>query len=183
MEHFSQYRSSLKTVNYFVMSNSALSDEKKAEFSNVLDEVSDSVMNTLRDNNHETNDLDAILHRVYNFIGENDPLFSKGLREKVYRFMNDFHESVENLYAIHTHRTPISLKAYCLIFIYIFPVIYAPVIIQNIGGFTPPWVAYAIVLLTQYILISLYNIQDKLEYPFDDDGLDDIKLENFRFYR
>lgn len=166
-----------------MMSNSALPDEKKLEFSTILVDVSDQVMNHLRDNNHETNNLDAILNRVYEFISENDPLFSKGLREKVYRFMNDFHESVENLYAIHTHRTPISLKAYCLIFIYIFPVIYAPVIIQNIGIFTPQWVAYSIILITQYILITLYNIQDKLEYPFDDDGLDDIKLENFRFYR
>jgi len=29
-------------------------------------------------------------------------------------------------------------------------------------------------------LISLYNIQDDMEYPFDRQGLDDIKLEEFR---
>ena len=97
--------------------------------------------------------------------------------------MNDLHESIENLHAIHTHRTPISLKAYCKIFIYIFPLIYTPTIINNIGSETAHWFTYFIVLITEFILISLYNIQDKLEYPFDDDGLDDIQLDNFRFHR
>jgi len=32
-------------------------------------------------------------------------------------------------------------------------------------------------------LISLYNIQDQMEYPFDNDGLDDIKLDNFKLDR
>ena len=97
--------------------------------------------------------------------------------------MNAVHESVENLLAIHTHRTPISLKAYCEIFIYFFPLIYAPIIINNIGTSSPQWFTYFIVIVTEFILISLFNIQDKLEYPFDNDGLDDIQLENFKLNR
>jgi hypothetical protein len=42
---------------------------------------------------------------------------------------------------------------------------------------------YFIVVLTQFILITLYNIQDQLEYPFDNRGLDDIKLDVFRINR
>ena len=68
-------------------------------------------------------------------------------------------------------------------FIYIFPAIYAPSIIHDIGLETPRLVAYFIVVLTEFVLISLYNIQNQLEYPFDDQGLDDIKLENFRIER
>jgi hypothetical protein len=37
--------------------------------------------------------------------------------------------------------------------------------------------------VSQFILISLYNIQNQLEYPFDDEGMDDIKLDNFRIDR
>jgi hypothetical protein len=37
--------------------------------------------------------------------------------------------------------------------------------------------------LSQFILISLYNIQDHMEYPFDDEGLDDINLQNFKINR
>ena len=82
--------------------------------------------------------------------------------------------------AIHTHRTPISLKAYCKVFIYIFPLIYTPTIINKIGLENPVWLTYFVVLLSEFILISLYNIQDDMEYPFDRQGLDDIKLEEFR---
>jgi hypothetical protein len=32
-----------------------------------------------------------------------------------------------------------------------------------------------------FILISLYNVQDAMEDPFDQVGLDDIKLEEFHF--
>ncbi len=137
----------------------------------------------LKNDDYNTKDLDKIINKVYTFFNEKDEFISEKLRDKVFRFMNDLHESIENLHAIHTHRTPISLKAYCKIFIYIFPLIYAPTIINNIGPETPEWFTYFIVLVTEFILISLYNIQDKLEYPFDDDGLDDIQLDNFRFDR
>ena len=82
--------------------------------------------------------------------------------------------------AIHTHRTPISLKAYCKIFIYIFPLIYTPTIINKIGLENPEWLTYFVVILSEFILISLYNIQDDMEYPFDQQGLDDIRLDDFR---
>ena len=48
--------------------------------------------------------------------------------------MNDLQEGFENVHAINIHRTPIALKAYCLVFIYIFPFIYAPTNIYNIGA-------------------------------------------------
>ena len=37
--------------------------------------------------------------------------------------------------------------------------------------------------LFEFILISLYNIQDQMEHPFDKDGLDDIKLDHFNINR
>ena len=97
--------------------------------------------------------------------------------------MNDMHEGFENVFAINIHRTPRSLKAYCLIFIYIFPLIYAPTIIYNIGAIHSDFVVYCIVVVTEFILIALYNIQDHMEYPIDDNGVDDINLENFQLHR
>ena len=58
--------------------------------------------------------------------------------------------------------------------------IYTPTIINKIGLENPAWLTYFVVLLSEFILISLYNIQDDMEYPFDRQGLDDIKLEEFR---
>ena len=117
------------------------------------------------------------------FIINKDDIISKGLREKVFRFMKDLHEAIENLQAINTHRSPISLKAYCKVFIYIFPLIYVPTIINNIGLDSPHWVTYFLVILTGFILITLYNTLDQLEYPFDAVGLDDVKLDRFKIDR
>jgi predicted membrane chloride channel (bestrophin family) len=140
-------------------------------------------MDHLRNYDHNTEDLDAVTNKVYLFIMQNKDVLSKSVKDKVTRFMFDMHESIENLLAIHTHRTPISLKAYCLIFIYIFPLIYTPTIINKVGLGTTIWITYFVVILSQFILISLYNIQDHMEYPFDEEGLDDINLKNFKINR
>ena len=183
LEHLSQFRSSLKTVHYFVLSDPKLSEENKIQASNILLEISKDVMGHLKNSIYTTKDLDDVIDKIYNFIDEKHEVFSGKVRDRVFKFMNDVHESVENLHAIHTHRTPISLKAYCKIFIYMFPFIYAPTIISNIGFETPQWFTYFIVMVTEFILISLYNIQDQLEFPFDDVGLDDIQLDSFKFDR
>lgn len=183
LEHLSQFRSSVKTVHYFFLNATNLSDEKHSEIDSILEEISNKTMSHLRNNDHNTENLDAVINKVYVFIMENRDDLPKSVKDKVIRFMYDMHESIENLLAIHTHRTPISLKAYCLIFIYIFPLIYTPTIINKVGLGTTIWITYFVVILSQFILISLYNIQDHMEYPFDEEGLDDINLNNFEIRR
>ena len=183
LQHLSKFRSALKTVHYFVMSNQELSVESKKEMTDILLNISEQTMDQLKNNGDNTKDLDEIIDKVLTFIVANDETVSKNLKDRTFRFMKDLHESIENLHAINTHRTPISLKAYCLVFIYIFPLIYAPTIIFDVGLENNQGITYFIVLLTEFILISLYNIQDQLEYPFDDIGLDDINLETFKLNR
>lgn len=183
LEHLSQFRGAIKTINYFFLSTTSLNDEKKEEISNILIEISEGLISHLRNNNYDTEKLDVSVHKVYLFIIDNNEVLPKSLKDKVIRFMNDLHEAIENLQAIHAHRTPISLKAYCLIFIYIFPLIYTPTIINKMGTNTTIWITYFVVILSEFILISLYNIQDDMEYPFDEVGLDDIKLNTFKIDR
>jgi len=183
LEHLSEFRSALKTLHYFFMSNDKLSEEELNEIDNILLEINTTALTHLRNNNLDVKNLDEIIHKVYQFTLEKNSSISRSLRDKVFRFMMDLHESIENVHAIHSHRTPISLKAYCEVFIYIFPFIYTPTIIFSISVNNSQWVTYFIVLLTQFILISLYNIQNQLEYPFDDVGLDDIKLDGFKIIR
>lgn len=183
LEHLSQFRSSLKTLYSLVKENSTLTEEDKNEIATIFLQISDEVIKHLRKSNYNTKNLDEVLNKVDNYINTKSDLINNRFRIKIFRFMNDLHESVDNLHAIHVHRTPISLKAYCKIFIYIFPLIYAPIIIDNVGFEKSQWIVYFVVLVTEYILISLYNIQDQLEYPFDDNGLDDIKLDIFRLNR
>ena len=182
LEHLSRFRASLLTVkNYF--HNSKMPDELKEDSSQVLQELNDALFGHLNTKNEDTSGYDIKLKAAFDFITINKESISNGTREKIYRFFRDVMDSADNLIAIHSHRTPVSLKAYCLIFIYIFPAVYTPTIINKIGLENPSWLTFFIVVLSEFILISLYNIQDQMEHPFDDEGLDDIKFKIFRINR
>ena len=183
LEHLSEFRSTLKTVKYFFMINPELSDEEKEEVNSILIDINSQVLDHLSSNNKSMTTLDEIIDNVYGFVTRRHDRIPQRIRDRVFRFMKNLHESIENVHAIHIHRTPISLKAYCKIFIYIFPLIYTPTIINKIGFENPEWLTYFVVILSEFILISLYNIQDDMEYPFDDQGLDDIKLDEFKLER
>ncbi len=183
LEHLSRFRSALKTLNYYFMNASKLTENDKQEISNILLEISDDLMSHLGNDDYNTKDLDGSVQKVFDFIIINDKLISARYKVKIYRFLFDLHESIENLQAIHIHRTLISLKAYCEYSIYIFPLIYTPTIIYHVGNETSIWIPCITVLFTEFILISLYNIQDHMEYPFDKVGLDDIKLNTFKLDR
>jgi hypothetical protein len=146
-------------------------------------EISKELTVHLGKSDYDTKDIDDRVQKVFNFITDKDEIIPARYKVKIIRFMNDLHESIENLHAIHVHRTIISLKAYCLYSIYIFPFIYVPTLIHHVGMDASKWVAFFTVLFTEFILISLYNIQDQMEYPFDKVGMDDIKLDTFKMDR
>ena len=72
---------------------------------------------------------------------------------------------------------------------------YAPTLIYNIGNaslgyeigstfggseyFNTTFIVYALNIIISFILISLFNVQEQIENPFDQDGMDDIQLENY----
>ena len=101
---------------------------------------------------------------------------------KIQGFMRDVLQSIENTAAIKEHRTPTSIRAYCLIFIYLYPIIYIPSIYFRLlegGSKSDSWILYSLGLISSFILISLFNVQEQLENPFDQNGVDDVKLEMF----
>jgi len=179
----SEFRGTIKTLDYFFTSNEKLTEEEKVEAHTLLVTISDNLMKQLKANSTETAELDGNIDQLFDFTQNHKEAISGKKTEKIFKYMKDLHETIENVHAINIHRTPISLKAYCLIFIYIFPLIYAPAIINRIGSDHNIWISYFVVIFSQFILVSLYNIQNQLEYPFDDKGLDDIKLNNFKINR
>ena len=74
------------------------------------------------------------------------------------------------------YRTPITLRAYSKIFIYFFPILYAPYCASTFNDYSHG-IAYVIAVLYSVILVSLDNLQEHLENPFDQIGEDDINFE------
>jgi hypothetical protein len=182
LEHLSQYRSAMKTLYYFI-TTSTLIENEEASLKLLLENIENKTLLHLKSHQGDIKKLDDEVDKVFDFIHSRRETIPKGLKDKLFKYLCDLHEAIDNLNGIHVHRTPISLKAYCKVFIYIFPLIYSPTIIYNIGIEYNRLAVYFVVVLTEFILISLYNIQDDLEYPFDDKGLDDIKLDHYKVLR
>jgi hypothetical protein len=82
----------------------------------------------------------------------------------------------DNMKVVHNYRTPITLRAYSKVFIYIFPIIYGPYFASTFHDFSAQ-LEYVMPVLYSFILVSLDNIQDHLENPFDSVGEDDIIID------
>jgi hypothetical protein len=88
----------------------------------------------------------------------------------------------DNLKVIHNYRTPITLRMYSKVFIYVFPILYGPYFASMAKEFSLS-LEYVMPVLYSFILVSLDNIQDHLENPFDDVGEDDIKIDAEETFR
>ena len=86
-------------------------------------------------------------------------------------------ESVKHIYQ---YRTPRTLKAYSRVFIYVLPILYGPYFAAISGEFAPG-LAYVMPVLFTVVLVSLQNIQEHLENPFDQVGEDDVVINAEKF--
>ena len=93
------------------------------------------------------------------------------------KMMGDF----EHLKHIHQYRTPLTLRAYSKVFITLLPVIYAPYFAEVSQNDATPTISFILAGLFSLILVSLDNIQEHLESPFDNIGEDDIKINDVKF--
>ncbi len=145
-----------------------------------LNSVSRIFMDALRGDRYDQQAVREQLNKVFEFVNENRDAISNGVCMKIIRFIKDVDESIENTVGLEMHGTPISLRAYCLVFIYVFPIVFIPTLVNDLAA-SSPLVVYCLAMIHGFILISLYNVQDAMEDPFDQVGLDDIKLEEFHF--
>lgn len=96
---------------------------------------------------------------------------------RVSQYVSKMIIAFDNLKIIQVYRTPITLRAYSKVFIYIFPIIYGPYFASTFKDYSFYMLGYVMPILYSFILVSLDNIQDHLENPFDDVGEDDIRIE------
>ena len=105
--------------------------------------------------NEGIEDVRQAIRDVYAVSAPREGAVSSSASLKLGRFIQDIQESIECLNGIKIHGTPISLRAYLLLSLYILPFIFTPNLV--------------------------YNLQELLENPFDQMELDDIKLNEFEF--
>ena len=88
----------------------------------------------------------------------------------------------ERMRNIYLYRTPTALRTYSQIFLNIFPVLFAPYF-AYLSTENPPSSGFIVAALYGLILVSLENIQEDLENPYDGLGTDDLNLNVAKQYR
>jgi predicted membrane chloride channel (bestrophin family) len=124
---------------------------------------------------------------IFKNIIEFKNLFNEREKDSIISVKNEMFLSMEKLNGLKLHNTPISLRKYCLIFIYISPFLFNTKLISEnqfnifIGIDIPVSVLFS--MLISFILMALYNIQDYIENPFDQKGLDDLKINELKIQK
>lgn len=88
--------------------------------------------------------------------------------------------SFESMKHIYQYRTPRTLRAFSSFFIIVLPIVYGPYFAYKAEAMS--WgLEYVTPILLTMILVSLENIQEHLENPFDQVGEDDITFNVEKF--
>ena len=141
---------------------------------------------TMRDmfTRHHRNEWEKYEHDVYRLFSELSKFTMELPRygvqgsemSRISQYVSKMIIAFDNLKVIHAYRTPITLRAYSKVFIYIFPIIYGPYFAATAHDYAHS-LEYVMPVLYSFILVSLDNIQDHLEHPFDEVGEDDVRID------
>jgi len=105
---------------------------------------------------------------------------SSGECSRTNQYLQKMMVSFESIKHIYQYRTPRTLRAFSSLFIKVIPIIYGPYFAFKAE--TMSWgLEFVIPVVLTMILVSLENIQEHLENPFDQIGEDDIKFNVEKF--
>ncbi len=96
------------------------------------------------------------------------------------QFLSKMIVAFEDVKHIYQYRTPRTLSAFSDFFVTILPVLYGPYFAAVSADYSPSLV-YVLPVIFTMILVSLDNIQEHLENPFDQIGEDDISINAEKF--
>ncbi len=136
----------------------------------------------IKENNEEVFDqIRSKRKDVLFIIDSHKKLFNEREKDSLIRIKNELFLSSEKIRGIKIHGTPISLKKYCLIFIYFSPFLYNSQSFVNSNNLSlENLLPLLFVMVVSFVLMALYNIQDYIENPFDQKGLDDLKINKLK---
>jgi hypothetical protein len=91
------------------------------------------------------------------------------------QYLSKMFLAFEDVKHIYQYRTPRTLRTFSAIFISLLPILYGPYFAFVAAEYSQ-YLTYVMPALFSLILVSLSNIQDHLENPFDGIGEDDISV-------
>jgi hypothetical protein len=180
LEAFSKFKAGLMALYYSIQSAEDLQAEKKTNGTSLLKASSDQLALQLETKQSAYEFMQHKLNDIFTFMQTNRDELSKRSIVKMIRYLASVQESSVFLISLTTHRTMAGLRFYTLFFVLIFPLVQVPILLQRLDGVVPHWMIYIFVGITTLILVSLHNFQKMIEYPFDQRGMDNIRIGEFK---
>lgn len=180
IQYLSLFKASLQSV-FYSLQISKLDIGKKKQFRMIAENLSASLLKYLTEKSKDSTHVQEASHSIFTFIQANKESVKRTFAVKVFLFLFRMNESIEFLLATHRHRTPWGPRAVVLFTIYFFVISYPATVLYDAGIGSAFWYVTAMTASKGLILISFFNVQHLLENPFDQNGPDDIRLDDFRF--
>ena len=181
IQEFSIFRNKIIDLsNIFYSVNETKKEDYKKLFSSLLvlqNLFIDYLKNPLSENDYK--DVRLKRKEVFLILDSYKNFYNEREKDSLIRVKNELFQSAEKLRGIKIHATPISLRKYCLVFIYLSPFLFNTQLIvekTSFGFGLESIISLSISVVVSFILIALYNVQDYIENPFDQEGLDDLKI-------
>jgi len=179
LEYFSLFKGASMALHYSFQISEDLLAEKKTEARRLLKGVAAQLIGQLENRTLGYEPVQRRLDDMFAFIENNREEISKRNVLRTIRYLKDVTESSVYLISLIRHRTMIGLRFYTILFIIIFPLVQAPIVLFRLDGIVPDWGIYIFLALTSTILVTLSNFQTLIEYPFDKKGADNIHVRDF----
>lgn len=117
---------------------------------------------------------------ILKLIDSKKTFFNEREKDSLIRVKNEMFLAAEQIRGIKIHGTPVSMRKYCLFFIYLSPLLFNSQLASSdsialIGLETGLSIVFSMAI--SFVLMALYNVQDYIENPFDQKGLDDLKID------
>lgn len=187
LKEYASIKGYLRAI-YFV-SRDWIPNTKKENITKMENLISDFMGNFRTMFTSPKEQLNANEEKIYQNFSEISLYIKHELREeglssgecsRTNQYLQKMMISFESIKHIYQYRTPITLRSFSNLFIKILPILYGPYFAFQAEGMGYG-LAYVIPVLLTMILVSLDNIQEHLENPFDQVGEDDITITVEKF--
>ena len=183
IRHYTGFRNKIIDLTNLIYSVDTIKEEEYNSLFNKLLELQNDLNNILLNSLNHTESSRKYREQRKNIFIQIINLknkFNEREKDSIIRVKNELFYDIEMLNGIRLHGTPLSLRIYCLIFIFISPLLFSSNEFFVIGDFSSDILSLIVSLTISFILMALYNVQDYIENPFDQKGLDDLKINSLQ---
>jgi hypothetical protein len=180
IEYLSLFKAGTLSIHHCFLVEEDLTNHQKTEASKIITALIDQFTTQLIHKIGDYTPVQKKIEEVMQFIELNRENISNRNVLRIVRYLRDVTESSAYLVSLVNYRTMAGLRFYALVFISVFPILQAPILFNKLDQVLPHWSLYISMAISSLLLVTMYNFQKLIEYPFNPKGMDNIQVNDFR---